>query len=102
MGKIRVMSENLANKIAAGEVIEKCASIVKELVENSIDAGSSKIVVELTDGGLKGIKVTDKLISEAIKGIFITDLSISFKDFGLYLWFFSGIFFASSLSFNKA
>ena len=59
MGKIRVMSENLANKIAAGEVIEKCASIVKELVENSIDAGSSKIVVELTDGGLKGIKVTD-------------------------------------------
>ena len=59
MGKIRVMSENLANKIAAGEVIEKCASIVKELVENSIDAGSSKIVVELVDGGLKEITVTD-------------------------------------------
>lgn len=59
MGKIKIMSENLANKIAAGEVIEKCASIVKELVENSIDAESTKIVVALKDGGLKGIKVTD-------------------------------------------
>ncbi|MBR5662586.1 MAG: DNA mismatch repair endonuclease MutL [Bacilli bacterium] len=59
MGKIKVMSENLANKIAAGEVIEKCASIVKELVENSIDAESTKIVVDLKDGGIKGVKVSD-------------------------------------------
>ena len=59
MGKIKVMSENLANKIAAGEVIEKCASIVKELVENSIDAESSKIVVDLKDGGIKGVNVSD-------------------------------------------
>ena len=59
MGSIKVMNETLANKIAAGEVIEKCASIVKELVENSIDAGSSKIVVSLQNGGLKGIKVSD-------------------------------------------
>lgn len=59
MGKIKVMSENLANKIAAGEVIEKCASIVKELVENSIDAESSKIVVDLKDGGIKGVSVSD-------------------------------------------
>ena len=59
MGKIKVMSETLANKIAAGEVIEKCASVVKELVENSIDASSSKIVINLTDGGLKNITVTD-------------------------------------------
>ena len=59
MGKIKVMSENLANKIAAGEVIEKCASIVKELVENSIDAESTKIVVDLKDGGIKGVSVSD-------------------------------------------
>ena len=59
MSSIKVMSENLANKIAAGEVIEKCASIVKELVENSIDASSSKIIINLEDGGLKRIKVTD-------------------------------------------
>ncbi len=59
MGNIKVMNENLANKIAAGEVIEKCASIVKELVENSIDAGSTKITVSLNSGGLKGIKVSD-------------------------------------------
>ncbi|MBO4601084.1 MAG: DNA mismatch repair endonuclease MutL [Bacilli bacterium] len=59
MGSIKVMNETLANKIAAGEVIEKCASIVKELVENSIDAGSTKIVVNLVSGGLKGIKVSD-------------------------------------------
>ena len=59
MSKIKVMSETLANKIAAGEVIEKCASIVKELVENSIDAGSNKITISLKDGGLKEITVSD-------------------------------------------
>ena len=59
MPKIKVMSENLANKIAAGEVIEKCASVVKEIVENSIDANSDNIKVELENGGLTSIKVTD-------------------------------------------
>ncbi|MGN1338247.1 MAG: DNA mismatch repair endonuclease MutL [Candidatus Coprovivens sp.] len=59
MSKIKVMSENLANKIAAGEVVEKCASVVKELVENSIDAGSENIKIELKDGGLKEIKIID-------------------------------------------
>lgn len=59
MSKIRIMSENLANKIAAGEVVEKCASVVKELVENSIDAGASNIKVCLVDGGLTGITVSD-------------------------------------------
>ena len=59
MTKIRVMSENLANKIAAGEVVEKCASIVKELVENSIDAHAKVIKVSLKEGGIKEIIVTD-------------------------------------------
>lgn len=59
MSKIRVMDEHLANKIAAGEVVEKCASIVKELVENSIDAGATEISVHLLEGGIKEISVID-------------------------------------------
>ena len=59
MSKIKVMDENLANKIAAGEVVESCASVVKELVENSIDAGSTEIIISLSEGGLKEIIVTD-------------------------------------------
>lgn len=54
-----IMDEILANKIAAGEVVEKCASVVKELVENSIDAGSSEIKIDLVDAGTKQIKITD-------------------------------------------
>ena len=59
MSKIKVMDEILANKIAAGEVVERCASVVKELVENSIDAGSSEIKIELKEAGTSLIKVTD-------------------------------------------
>ncbi len=59
MSKIKVMDEHLANKIAAGEVVEKIVSVVKELVENSIDAGSSEITIELKESGLREIKITD-------------------------------------------
>ena len=59
MSKIKVMDEILANKIAAGEVVERCASVVKELVENSIDADSTEIKIDLIDSGTKEIKVTD-------------------------------------------
>lgn len=59
MSKIHVMDENLANKIAAGEVVEKIASVVKELVENSLDAHATHIVVSLMDGGLKEVQVLD-------------------------------------------
>jgi len=59
MSKIHIMDEILSNKIAAGEVVEKCVSVVKELVENSVDAKSTEILIDLMDAGIKEIKVTD-------------------------------------------
>ena len=59
MNKISVLDETLVSKIAAGEVVERPASVVKELVENSIDAGARRISIEVKDGGKKYIKVTD-------------------------------------------
>lgn len=59
MSKIRVLSEETIDKIAAGEVVERPASIVKELVENSIDAGADAITVEIKEGGISFIRITD-------------------------------------------
>ena len=59
MHKIRLLDEDTINKIAAGEVIERPASAVKELVENAIDAGAAKVLIELGDGGKSFIKITD-------------------------------------------
>ncbi|MCX7922935.1 MAG: DNA mismatch repair endonuclease MutL [Clostridia bacterium] len=74
MGKIVILDENTANKIAAGEVVERPSSVVKEMVENSIDAGSSSISVEIKNGGVSYIKVTDNG-----SGIDDDDVEIAFE-----------------------
>jgi len=59
MGIIRQLDQELINKIAAGEVIDRPSSCIKELIENSLDSGASQIIVEVEDGGKSYIKVSD-------------------------------------------
>lgn len=74
MGNIIILDENTANKIAAGEVIERPASVIKELVENSIDAGADNISVEIRNGGISFIRVIDNG-----SGISEDDVEMSFE-----------------------
>src|SRR5574344_2221457 len=74
MGNIVLLDDNTINKIAAGEVIERPASVVKELMENSIDAGATFVNVEIKNGGISYIRVTDNG-----KGIMPDDMEIAFE-----------------------
>lgn len=74
MAKIKLLDEQTINKIAAGEVIERPASAVKELVENSIDAGAGRILIEVAEGGKRFIKITDDGC-----GIAAGDLPLAFQ-----------------------
>jgi DNA mismatch repair protein MutL len=74
LGKIHVLPGEIASRIAAGEVIERPAAVVKELVDNSLDAGSTRIVVDVVDGGRRLIKVTDDG-----EGICAVDVPLAFQ-----------------------
>ncbi len=74
MGEIRKLPKSVSDKIAAGEVVERPLSVVKELIENAIDAGASAVSISITDGGIKQLVVTDNG-----KGIEAGDLELAFE-----------------------
>lgn len=83
MGKIHLLDENVINLIAAGEVVERPASIVKELMENSIDAGATEVIVKIVNGGLDEITIIDNgegMDAEDAKNAFVQHATSKIKD----------------------
>ena len=83
MAKIQILSEETIDKIAAGEVVERPSSVVKELVENAIDAGATAVTVEIKDGGISFIRVTDNgegIEKSQIKNAFYRHATSKLKD----------------------
>ena len=74
MKRIKFLDGNTSNKIAAGEVVERPFSVVKELIENSIDAGSRNITIDISEGGEKSIAIVDDG-----NGIHPDDIELAFK-----------------------
>lgn len=108
MSKIQVLSIDTVNKIAAGEVVERPASAVKEMVENSIDAGADKITVEIKNGGISFIRVTDNgsgIAKEDVKTAFLPHATSKIRDISdleeLYTMGFRGEALASIAAVSK-